>query len=51
MKEDKQTIAELRKKNLWPFPEWKDGKMVVIKKRQPKGYKFKYLDDLEQAPF
>lgn len=30
-KQQPLTIEALRKKNLWPFPEWKDGKIVVKK--------------------
>lgn len=51
MKNDQRQIEELRKKKLWPFPEWKDGKMVVKKLMQPKGFKFKFLDEIEEAPF
>ena len=51
---DEPTIDQLRKIGKWPFPEWKNGKMVVLVitdkiKRRPG--KYSWVKKMEDAPF
>jgi len=45
------TVKELRKLNLWPFPLWENGKMVITEVKAKRVPKPDWYKEAGPAPF